>query len=328
MISGETKSTLKGKKQIYSNKKSQKQQLINNIKINWQLYLILIIPVLYVLMFSYVPMLGVQIGFKNYSAKLGIWGSKWVGFDNFSKFFSYYQFNRIMKNTIVLSLYQLIASFPLSVILALSLNIVRGKMYKKTVQTVTYMTHFISTVVLVGMMMQFFNLRIGMFPRLLQMFGIEAFDVLGSPKAFPHLYVWSDVWKNMGWGSIVYLAALSSVDPELHEAAIIDGASRAKRVWHIDIPSILPTIVIMFILNAGRMMSIGFEKAYIMQNDLNLRASEIISTYVYKAGLGSELGVANFSYGTAIDLFNSFINIGLLYTVNMISKRFSDVSLW
>lgn len=305
-----------------------KDKLLKRIKSNWQLYAMLVLPVVYIIIFNYVPMLGVQIAFKKYSATGGIWGSTWVGLKNFEKFFSYYNFGKILKNTIVLSVYHLYASFPLSVIFALALNLVRNKFYKKTVQTITYMTHFISTVVLVGMMMQFFNTRIGIFPRIMQSLGFEVFDVFGSPTAFPHLYVWSDVWKNMGWGSIIYLSALSSVDPELHEAAIIDGASRAKRVWYIDVPSILPTIIVMLILNMGKIMSIGFEKVYMMQNDLNIRASEIISTYTYKVGLGSDFGVSDFSYGTAISLFNSVINITLLCTVNAISKRVSETSLW
>ena len=309
-------------------KKLERKRLAKRILTNWQLYAMLILPVVYVIIFRYIPMFGVQIAFKKYNASGGIWGSPWVGFANFEKFFSYYNFGKILKNTIVLSVYHLYASFPLSVIFALALNLVRNKFYKRTVQTITYLTHFISTVVLVGMMMQFFNTRIGIFPRIVQALGGEMGDIFGSPTAFPHLYVWSDVWKNMGWGSIIYLSALSAVDPELHEAAIIDGASRAKRVWYIDVPTILPTIITMLILNLGKIMSIGFEKVYLMQNDLNIRASEIISTYTYKVGLGSDFGVSDFSYGAAIALFNSTINIIMLCSVNAISRRVSETSLW
>lgn len=311
-----------------SSKQIERKRLLKRIFSHWQLYAMLVIPVVYIITFNYVPMLGAQIAFKKYNAIGGIWGSPWVGFANFKKFFSYYNFGVILKNTLVLSIYHLYASFPLSVIFALALNLVRNKFYKRAVQTITYLTHFISTVVLVGMMMQFFNTRIGMFPRIVQFFGGEAVDLFGSPKAFPHLYVWSDVWKNMGWGSIIYLSALSAVDPELHEAAIIDGASRAKRVWYIDVPTILPTIIVMLILNLGKIMSIGFEKVYMMQNDLNIRASEIISTYTYKVGLGSDFGVSDFSYGAAISLFNSVVNITLLCTVNAVSRRVSETSLW
>ncbi|MBE7036761.1 MAG: sugar ABC transporter permease [Ruminococcaceae bacterium] len=309
-------------------KKIERKRLGKRILSNWQLYAMLVLPVAYIIIFNYVPMLGAQIAFKRYNATGGIWGSPWVGLANFKRFFSYYNFGLILKNTIVLSVYHLYASFPLSVIFALALNLVRNKFYKRTVQTITYLTHFISTVVLVGMMMQFFNTRIGMFPKIVQFFGGEVHDLFGDPKAFSHLYVWSDVWKNMGWGSIIYLSALSAVDPELHEAAIIDGASRFKRILYIDIPTILPTIVVMLILNMGKIMSIGFEKVYMMQNDLNIRASEIISTYTYKVGLGSDFGVSDFSYGAAISLFNSVINITLLCTVNAVSRRVTETSLW
>lgn len=294
---------------------------------NWQLYLMLLLPVIWLLVFCYAPMSGIQIAFKDFKIRQGIWGSPWVGFDNFERFFTSYQFFRVLKNTLVISLYSLVASFPLPIVLALSLNVVRKAAYKKFVQMVTYIPHFISVIVIVGMILQMFNSRIGLYGTVYTaLTGQPAPDILSKASAFPHLYVWSGVWQEVGWGSIIYLSALSAVDPALHEAAIVDGASRFKRVLVLDLPTVLPTATIMLIMNAGRIMTIGFEKVYLMQNDLNLTTSEIISTYVYKVSLGPTGG--DFSLGAAIGLFNSVINLVLILLVNAVTKRLGGTSLW
>ena len=294
---------------------------------NWQLYLMLLLPVIWLLVFCYAPMSGIQIAFKDFKIRQGIWGSPWVGFDNFERFFTSYQFFRVLKNTLVISLYSLVASFPLPIVLALSLNVVRKAAYKKFVQMVTYIPHFISVIVIVGMILQMFNSRIGLYGTVYTaLTGQPAPDILSKASAVPHLYVWSGVWQEVGWGSIIYLSALSAVDPALHEAAIVDGASRFKRVLVLDLPTVLPTATIMLIMNAGRIMTIGFEKVYLMQNDLNLTTSEIISTYVYKVSLGPTGG--DFSLGAAIGLFNSVINLVLILLVNAVTKRMGGTSLW
>ena len=302
-------------------------ELLKSIRRRWQLLLFILIPLVWLLVFKYYPMLGVQIAFKKYRIADGIWGSKWIDFDNFVKFFQSYQFSRVLINTLRISFYSLIASFPLPIVLALCLNAMNSLRYKKFVQTLTYIPHFISTVVLVGMILQIFNTRVGVygyFGRLL--LGQTPPDILGSPVAFTNLYVWSGVWQNMGWSSIIYMASLSAADQTLHEAAQVDGASRFQRCLHIDLPALLPTAIILLIMNAGSVMSVGFEKVYLMQNALNLSQSEVISTYVYKSSLTASGN--DFSYGTAIDLFNSLVNMLLLVVVNSISRRVSETSLW
>ena len=292
----------------------------------WQLYAFLILPLAYIIVFAYVPMIGAQIAFRNYDFTKGIWGSDWVGLKNIQRFFKYYNSGQIILNTLTLSLYGLIAGFPLPILLALILNALPLLKYKKLVQTVSYMPHFISVVVMVGMVMQLFNPLSGAVGNLFfYMTGRRMPDIFARAAAFPDIYVWSGIWQGLGWGSIIYIAALSNADPELHEAAEIDGASRFKRVIHIDLPVILPTATIMLILNAGGIMSVGFEKVLLLQNELNKTTSEVISTYVYKVGLGTS---NNFSYGTAIGLFNSIINFTLLVLVNGITRKLSSTSLW
>ena len=295
---------------------------------NWQLYAFLLPSVVFIIVFAYIPMAGVVLAFKEYDFSLGIWGSPWVGFENFERFFTAYNFWQILWNTISLSFYSLIASFPFPIMLALILNAFPGTKFKKVVQTVSYMPHFISTVIIVGMLMQLFNPRTGAFGVLYQMLtgGQMMVDLFGEPGAFQHLYVWSGIWQGVGWGSIIYIAALAGVDESLHEAAIIDGASRLQRIRYIDIPTIMPTMVIMLILSAGGIMSVGFEKVYLMQNSLNISRSEVISTYVYKVGM--VIGTGDYAYSTAIGLFNSDINFLMLVFVNAISRRVSDSSLW
>lgn len=308
--------------------KQIRQQNWKIMKRRWQMYLFLVIPLIWLIIFKYVPMAGVQIAFRNYKIKYGIWDSPWVGLKNFKKFFQSYQFERVLWNTIKISIYSLAANFPLPIILALCLNALLNMKYKKFAQTLLYIPHFISTVVMVGMILQIFNIRVGLYGNIARLItGSTPTDILGSATTFPHLYVWSGVWQGMGWGSIIYIAALSNVDPALHEAAQIDGASRFQRCIHIDFPTILPTATILLIMNMGSVMGVGFEKVYLMQNPLNLRSSEVISTYVYKVSMAAG-GGNDFSYGTAIGLFNSVVNLMLLIIVNAISRKVGETSLW
>lgn len=294
----------------------------------WQLYIFLLIPVIYIVIFAYLPMAGVQIAFRSYNYLGGIWNSPWVGFKNFRKFLNSYMFARVFINTLRLSLYTIVAGFPFPIIFALCLNSIERRNFKKILQTVTYMPHFISVVVIVGMMMQIFHPMNGIYGIIFKaVVGFQAPDLFASPNAFPHLYVWSGIWQNFGWDSIIYVAALTSVSEELYEAARVDGASRWKCVLHIDISALTPTITIMLILRIGSLMSLGFEKAWLMQNNLNLRTSELIATYVYKQGLGTG-GPTDFSYAAAIGLFNSIINFFLIIIVNKISKKLNETSLW
>ena len=301
-----------------------RKTLTRRICRNWQLYLFLLPAVAYFLLFRYYPMLGLQIAFRKYKATLGIWGSPWVGLDNFTQFFSTPAFKRALPNTLAISVGTLIISFPIPVILALLLNQLTSKRYKKIVQTTLYAPHFISTVVMVGIVTLFFALKSGIVNHLIELLGGERIHFMAEPSWFRPLYIGSEIWQSAGWGSILYLAALSGINPELHEAAIMDGANKFQRVWHIDIPGILPTIVIMFILNSGKIMAVGQEKALLMQTSLNQATSEIISTYVYKRGLQNH----QYSFATAVGMFESVVNMVLLCTVNFVSRRLTESSLF
>lgn len=299
-----------------------KRDLKKQILARWQLYLLLLLPLIYIAVFAYVPMGGLVIAFKKYNVRQGIWGSEWVGLDNFVKFFTSYKFPIIMKNTLMISLYSLAVSFPIPIIFALLLNAMLGKRYKKAIQTITYVPYFISTVVMVGLIFQVLNNRSGIYGSLYTMLTNKtAPNILADGKLFKHVYVWSGVWQSTGYSAIIYIAALAGVDQSLHEAAEIDGASRFQRLLYIDVPTILPTASIMLILAVGNIMNVGFEKVLLMQNNLNLNYSEIISTYVYKVGLAS--GINDFSLSTAISMFNSVINFILLMIANWGSKRLS-----
>ena len=284
------------------------------------------LPVTWVIIFMYVPMYGNIIAFKNFVPALGILGSKWIGFANFTRFFRSYNFSQILWNTFYLNVYDLLVGFPIPIMLALILHYAPAKRFKKTVQMVTYAPHFISTVVMVGIIFKLFADRIGIINVILRSLGIGEAGFLANPEWFPHVYVWTGIWQNMGWGTIVYLASLSAVDPELHESAKVDGATIWSRMWHIDIPGILPVIIILLILRSGQILTIGFEKVFLMQNSVNISASEVIDTYVYKVGLASRN--PNFSYATAIGLFKNLIAFVLLVTVNRVARRFSETSLW
>ena len=298
------------------------QQFLIRVRKNWQLHLLAFLPILYIIIFYYVPMYGLQIAFRDFKPRAGIWGSEWVGLKHFITFFKAYNFTQIISNTLLISLYNIFVGFPIPIILALMLHVSERKILKKVTQNVSYMPHFISTVVLVGIINQILNPVCGVVGTFYHMFGGigVAPDIRASAGAFRHLFVWSGVWQQMGWSTIIYVAALSGVSSELHEAAELDGASRWKRVLNVDLPAILPTVSIMLILRFGSVMSVGYEKVYLMQNDLNLSTSEVISTYVYKTGLGK----MQMSYGTAIDLFNSIINTTMLLTVNTITRKLTS----
>lgn len=306
--------------------KTKKQKKINFkqiLKKNWVCYLFILPMLIYVIIFNYIPMYGIQLAFKDYRVADGIWGSAWVGLKHFKTFFESYQFKDLLWNTLSLSLYSLIAGFPMPIIFALLLNYITNVKLKKVVQMVTYAPHFISTVVYCGMILIFLSSD-GVINQLLKLIGIDSVAFLTNPSNFRHIYVWSGVLQNIGWGSIMYISVLTSVDPTLHEAATVDGATRFQRLLHIDLPAIVPTMVIMLIMRAGEIMDLGFEKAFLLQKNINLDYSEIIATYVYKIGIQG----GQFSYSSAIGLFNNVINMVLLVVVNKIAKKVSDVSLW
>ena len=304
---------------IQVNKKSLKTRI-------WECrhYYLLVLPaLLYVIIFNYVPMYGLQIAFKNFKVPLGIAGSQWVGFKNFIDFFNSYNFKELFVNTFAISFYSILVGFPIPIIVALILNELGGK-FKKGVQTILYAPHFISTVVIVGIMNIMFSPTIGVVNTLISKLGGESIYFMANPEYFRHMFVWSGVWQGMGWGAIVYLAALSAVDPELHEAASIDGATRLQKIIHINLPTIKPTIIIMLIMKLGQVATVAYEKVYLLQNELNIEVSEVISTYVYKRGLINN----DYSFSTAVGLFNNIINIIMLLLANHISKKYSETSLF
>lgn len=286
-------------------------------------YLMFLPAVIYVIVFNYVPMYGLQIAFKNFKMTLGYMGSPWVGLQHFIDFFNGYSFKSLFVNTFAISIYSLIVGFPIPIIVALILNELRGG-YKKFVQTILYAPHFISTVVLVGIMTILLSPSYGVVNTILEALGLERIYFMAEPGLFRHLYVWSGVWQGMGWGAIVYLAALAGVDPALHEAADIDGATRMQKIIHINIPTIMPTIIIMLILRMGQIASVGYEKVFLMSNDMNVSTAEVISTYVYKRGLVN----TNYSFATAVGLFNNIINVTMLLIANKISRKVSETSLF
>lgn len=290
----------------------------------WQLYVLVLPAVICIIIFAYAPMYGVQIAFKEYKVNMGIMGSPWAGLKYFRQFINLPNFNTLIVNTLKISVYSLLWGFPAPILLALMLNQVRCEKFKGFVQTVTYAPYFISTVVLVSMLSIFLTPSSGFVNKIIENLGGKAIAFMGEPRWFRTVYVASGVWQGTGWGAIIYLAALGGVDPSLYEAAMVDGATKIQRVIHIDLPCILPTIVIMFILNMGNFLNVGYEKAYLMQNSLNITVSEIISTYTYKIGLLN----GKYSFSTAVGLFNSVINFVLVVTTNYISKKLTQSSLW
>lgn len=294
------------------------------LKRYWQLYIFLLPALIYFLIFHYGPMYGVQIAFKKYMPSLGITGSPWVGFEHFKKFFDSYYFGDLIKNTLGISIYELILGFPMPIILALVFNELKNGFFKKFAQTVTYAPHFISTVVIVGMLVSFLSPSTGIINHIIAAFGGNRHAFLEDPKWFKTIYVLSGIWQNTGWTTIIYMSALAGVNPELHEAAAIDGASRFQRLLYINLPALVPTMIILLIMNFGSIMSMGYEKILLMQNPLNIAASNVISTFTYQQGLID----ANYSYAAAVGLFNAAINAILLLSVNKITRKITDIGLW
>jgi putative aldouronate transport system permease protein len=290
---------------------------------HWQLYLLMLLPLAWVMVFKYAPMYGIQIAFKDYIMRAGFWGSKWAGLKYFKSFIGSYYFPRLMRNTIGISLYSMLAGFLPPIILAIALNECRVKFMKKAVQMITYAPYFLSTVVIVSILMQLLSLN-GFFNAFIKLLGGTPVSFLGNAGLFKSIYVWSGIWQGTGYSSIIYLAALAGINPELEEVAYIDGANIWQRIWHVDIPGIMPTAIILFIVNAAGILNVGFEKVYLMQNPLNMSASDVISTYTYRMGLVD----MNYSLATAVGLFQSVISFVFMLVVNQIAKRFSQISLW
>jgi putative aldouronate transport system permease protein len=300
------------------------RSLLISLKKTKALQFMLIPGLAYFIIFHYVPIYGLIIAFKDYNLRLGILGSKWIGWENFRRFFDYVYFFRLLKNTFLLNLYNLLWGFPLPIILALFLNEVRNIVFKRFVQTVSYLPHFISTVAVVGMLYMILSPSTGIVNRIIMALGGESIYFVADKAWFRTLYIGSGVWQSMGWGAIIYLAALSGVNDELHEAAVIDGASRVQRILHISLPSIIPTIVIMLILNIGGMMSSSTDKVLLLYQPNTYEVSDVLGTYVYRMGLGQ----ADYGFGTAAGLFNSVINLILLIFANTMSKKLTEQGLW
>lgn len=305
------------------NKRPNRKKMILR---NFDLYLLLLPTLIFFIVFKYLPMYGVQIAFRDFKAADGIWGSEWVGFQNFTRFFTSYQFTQTLGNTLTLSFLSLFINFPLPIILALLLNQVETKWYKKVVQTVSYAPYFISTVVMIGLLFSFLSPTSSPINAAIKSLEGKPINFMGRPDMFKWIYVFSDSWQMTGYNAIIYIAALSGIGPEYYEAAMVDGATKFKRMLYIDIPFLIPTICVLFILGTGRVMSVGFEKAFLMQTSLNLTKSEIISTYVYKVGLIQ----SDFSFSTAVSLFNTVVNLVLIVTVNWVTRRLSngENSMW
>ena len=292
---------------------------------NWGLYLLIAPSFILLLFFTYFPMYGVQIAFKDYNLMAGITRSPWADpwYKYFQRFFNSYQSELVIKNTLLLGLYSIAAGYPIPILLGLLINQMRPGKFRRVYQTVTYIPHFISTVVLVGMLNIMLSPSSGLIGAIYKLFGAQAPNLLASPRLFPSLYVWSDVWQNAGWDAIVYLAALASVDPNIYEAATVDGAGKRQKMLYIDLPMLLPMSCVMLILRAGGIMNVSFEKAYLMQNDLNLSVSEMISTSVYKLGIIN----SQYSLSAAVNLFNTLVNLALLLLVNQITRHLGDTSI-
>ena len=294
------------------------------IKSNIPLYVLLFPSIILLIMFAYIPMLGLVIAFKDYSPANGILNSPWAGFKYFTQFFNSVQFGTTMMNTLKISIYSILVGFPLPILLALLCNQLRTGKFKKVFQVTTYLPHFISTMVMCGMIILFLSPNSGLIANIFKSLGWTMPNLLSKPDSFAGVYVWSDVWQHIGWDSIIYLAALSAIDPTYYEAATMDGASRMQKILNIDLPLLLPTAMILLILRAGSLLSIGFEKVLLLQNPLNLAGSEVISTYVYKVGMLN----FQYSYSTTIGLFNTVVNLIILLSVNWFSKRYTKTGLF
>ena len=302
----------------------KKRSFLQRMRGNWDLLFFCLPGFVFTIIYHYIPIYGVQIAFRNYKMKKGIWGSDWVGLKNFAKFFNSADWFVLVRNTLYLSLYSLAAGFPVAVILALMLNSFRHKRYRKVIQAVTYAPNFISTIVMCGMLILFLSPRVGVVNNVIRALGGETINFMAEVSMWRHIYVWSGVWQGMGWSSVIYFAALAGVSPEYHEAAIVDGATKFQRVLYIDLPFLAPTMTMLLIMNMGSVLSVGFEKAYALQNDLNLPVSDIIATYTYRRGIIDR----DISYSSAVGLMNSLVNSVLLITVNFITGKLSDNALF
>lgn len=307
-------------------RKVKRKRYFSDIKVNWQLYVMILLPLAYIIAFKYLPMYGARIAFVDYVPRKGIMGSEWVGLEHFIRFFKSPQFFMLIKNTLAISIYSLILNIPFPIILAVCLNYLKNQRFKKTVQMVTYLPHFLSTVIIVSLMQLLFNMQSGVVNNVIEMISGGKINFLGLSKYFRSLYVWSGIWQNVGWSSILYISALAGVDPQLHEAALIDGANKLQRIWHIDIASIIPTVSIMVIMNMGTLLTVGFDKTFLMQNPTNLEVSQILSTYEYNVGIGG--GIPSYSYPASIGLLASAVTFVLICVTNKISKTLSDTGLW
>lgn len=309
----------------YKPKEPWGQRVSNYWKKYWQLWVMLAPAMLYIFVFCYVPMYGIQLAFRDYNFSTGITGGKWAGMKYFNQYFSSPMFSVTLRNTFVIAVASIVTGFPAPIILAMLINQINNKVWKKIVQTIVYVPYFISTVVLVSMINIMFANKsgvIGEFLKSIHLVG-QNVNILGDASAFVPLYAWTGVWQSAGWNSIIYIAALSGVDTDLYDAAKIDGANRFQRMWYIDFPAILPTVMILLILNMGNILNVGFDKVYLMQNSLNLNASQVISTYVYSVGIKS----SQFSFGTAVGLFNTVVNFIFLIITNQVSKKVTGTGL-
>lgn len=308
----------------HTREKRKRHWLIRDLTQHYQLLLLILPAIAMVILFNYVPMYGIQLAFKDYRVADGIWGSKWVGFKHFRRFFDSYYFTTVIRNTLVISILTIIVGFVFPLVFALMLNEVKNSRFKKLVQTVTYAPHFISVTVMVGMLFAFLSPTSGIINVIIQWFGGEPIAFMQEESWFVPVYLISEQWQNLGWGAIIYIAVLSSVDTELYEAAAIDGATRMQRIRHINLPCLKPTAMIMLIMSTGSVLGVGFEKVYLMQTPLNLSVSEVLSTYVYKIGLVN----SQYEFSTAVGLFTSVINLVVLLIVNRISRKIGEESLW
>lgn len=308
---------------IIGGEQTFRQRFVRDFKKNYTLYLLVLPVIAFYIIFHYAPMYGAIIAFKNFSPGKGILGSEWCGLENFRDFFGSVYFGRLLRNTLRISLSSIVFGFTAPIVLALLINELRSRSYSRVVQTVTYLPHFISMVVICGMLSDFCE-QDGIITQICTLFGMPEQNLLRVPEYFTTIYVSSDIWQNVGWGSIIYLAALSGVDPSLHEAAKIDGATRWRQVWTVDIPCILPTIITLLVLRMGSVMSVGYEKIILLYNSLTMEKADVISSFVYRKGLQE----ANYGYSTAVGLFNSVINMILVITANTISRKLNETSLW
>lgn len=317
---------MKLKKKSSVNSSWGKTTLFSDFRENYELYLMILIPLIYVIVFKYFPMYGAQIAFKDYRVTSGINGSEWVGLKHFERLFSAPQFWTVLKNTFVIAFYFQLVSIPLPIIFAIGINYCRSSKLKKTVQMITYLPHFLSVVIIVSLMNLLFNSYSGVMTNIIEaIFKIRP-NILGDAKYFRHMFVWSGIWQGLGWSSILYVSALAGVDPSLHEAAMIDGANKLKRIWHIDIPHLVPTISIMIITSVGSLLTVSFDKTFLMQNPVNFNVSEVLSTYEYKRGLAAS--IPDYSFPSAIGLASSAFTFVLTLLTNRISNKLSGSGLW